>query len=149
MSKTYAKNRKAYHDYEILEKFEAGIVLYGDEVKSIKNSQTNLKGSYIEIIEEEAFAKGIHVSKYKFSNNKNFDPVRLKKLLLNKKEITKIEQSLNEKGVTLVPLSFYEKNGLIKLEFGICRGKKLFDKRKDLKRKDQEIDIKRALKNFN
>lgn len=145
---TYSKNKKAFHDYEILETFEAGIVLNGDEVKSIKNSQANLKGAYIDIQNEEAYLNEAHISIYKFSSRQNSDPVRKRKLILHKKEIAKIDQSISQKGITAIPLELYSKKGLIKLNIGICRGKKLHDKRDTLKKRSQEIEIQRKLSNF-
>lgn len=145
---TYSKNRKAYHDYEVLETYEAGIVLNGDEVKSIKNGLCNLKGGYIDTENEEAFLREVHISRYENSSRKESDPTRKRKLLLNKKEIHKIDQAIHQSGVTAVPLELYPKKGLIKLKIGICRGKKLYDKRESLKRKDQERNIKRELKNY-
>ncbi len=148
MSKLYAKNKKAFHDYEILETFEAGIVLNGDEVKSIKASQANLKGSFVDVEKEEAFINEAHVSKYKHSARKHFDPTRKRKLLLRKPQIEKIEQAITQEGVTAVPLELYAKQGLIKAKIGICRGKKLHDKRDVLKKRSQEMEIKRELKKY-
>jgi SsrA-binding protein len=144
----YAKNRKAYHDYEILETFDAGIVLNGDEVKSIKNSQANLRGAFIDTDKDEAFLNEAHISKYKFSNNPDLNPARKRKLILHKKEILKIQLQIAQKGVTAIPLELYGKKGLIKLKIGICRGKKLYDKREKLKKRTQEMEIKRQLKRF-
>lgn len=145
----YSKNKKAFHNYEILENFEAGIVLLGDEVKSIKANEVNLKGSFIDVWKNEAFMNNVHISPYKQSNRKNPDPVRKRKLILHKKEIVKIETAINQKGVTAIPLELYAKGGLIKLKLGICCGKKLYDKRETLKKRDQEIEIKRQLKKYN
>jgi SsrA-binding protein len=145
---TLAKNKKAYHDYHILEDFEAGIVLNGDEVKSIKKSQANLKGAYVDVEKDEAYLNEAHVSHYKFSSKKEQEPTRKRKLILHKKEIYKIEGQINEKGTTAIPLEFYTKKGLIKIKIGICRGKKLYDKRADLKKKDQKIEIDRQLKSL-
>lgn len=148
MRTSLAKNKKAFHDYEILEKFDAGIILNGDEVKSIKNRQVNLKGSYVDIEESEAYINQVHISRYKKSSRKEFDPLRKRKLLLHKKEIVKINQSVNQKGIAVIPLELYLQKGLIKVEIGICRGKKLHDKRETLKRKSQDMEIKRQLKKF-
>ncbi len=148
MIKLYAKNKKALHDYEILESFESGIMLNGDEVKSIKLGQANLLGSFVDILNEEAFINEAHISKYKNSARKTFDPTRKRKLLLHKKQINKIEESVNQKGITVIPLELYSKGSLIKLKIGICRGKKLHDKRSTLKKRDQEIEIKRELKKY-
>ncbi len=145
---TFAKNKKAYHDYQILEDFEAGIVLNGDEVKSIKNGRSNLKGSFVDTLNEEAFINEPHISRYENSARQTHDPTRKRKLLLSKKEILKIDQAINQDGVTAIPLQLYSKKGLIKLKLGICRGKQLHDKRHDLKKRAQEMDVKRQLKNF-
>lgn len=145
---SYAKNKKAYHDYEILETYEAGIALNGDEVKSIKNSQANLKGGFVDTENEEAFLNEVHVSKYKNSARKTNEPTRKRKLILHKKEIIEIETATNQKGVTAIPLELYAKKGLIKVKIGICRGKKLYDKREALKKRSQEIEIKRQLKKY-
>lgn len=145
---SYAKNKKAYHDYEILETFESGIVLNGDEVKSIKNGHSNLKGAYVDTLNEEAYLNEAHVSRYANSSRLAHDPTRKRKLLLSKKEILKIDEAINQAGVTAIPLELYAKKGLIKLSVGICRGKKLHDKRNALKKRDQDIEVKRLLKNF-
>lgn len=143
-----SKNKKAFHDFEILENFEAGIVLNGDEVKSIRAGQVNFKGSFVDVFNEEAFMNEAHVSRYKFSSRKEYDPTRRRKLILHKKEISKIAGQISQKGVTAVPLEAYLKKGLIKISIGICRGKKLYDKRESLKKRDIEKDIKIQLKNF-
>lgn len=145
---SYAKNKKAYHDYEILEDYEAGIALNGDEVKSIKASQVNLKGSFVDIHNEEAFINDAHVSHYKQSARKEYDPTRKRKLLLHKKEIEKIDRAISEKGVTAIPLELYSKQGLIKVKIGICRGKKLYDKRNSIKKREQNIEIRRQMKRY-
>ena len=149
---TYTKNKKAYHDYEILEDYEAGIMLNGDEVKSIKLNQANLKGSYVDVHKDEAYINAAHISPYKFSSRDlstdTAYPTRKRKLLLSKKQIAKIDQAISQDGVTAIPLSLYAKKGLIKLKIGICRGKKLHDKRNVLKQRSQQRDIDRQLKNF-
>ncbi len=146
---TYSKNKKAYHDYQILEDFECGIVLSGDEVKSIRENQANLKGGFVDVSEqEEAYLNNAHIAQYSHSSNKAYDPTRKRKLILHKKEIEKIAQAVHEKGITAVPLEFYSKKGLLKLKVGLCKGKKLYDKRETLKKKSQELDIKRQLKGF-
>lgn len=144
----YSKNKKAFHDYEILEKFEAGIALLGDEVKAIKGNQANLKGSFVDVWKDEAFINNMHVSRYKQSSNMALDPVRIRKLILHKKEIAKIEAAITQKGITCVPLELYPKQGLIKVQIGLCRGKKLYDKRETLKKRDQQIEINRDVKHF-
>lgn len=148
MSKSYAKNKKAFHDYHILEEFEAGIVLNGDEVKSIKGSQANLKGAFVDVIGEDAIMNEVHISHYKNSARKELNPTRNRKLILHKKEIHSIATAIHEKGVTCIPLELYGKGGLIKVRIGICRGKKLYDKRETLKKRSQEIDIKRQMKKY-
>jgi SsrA-binding protein len=145
---SYTKNKKAYHDYEILQEFEAGIVLNGDEVKSIKGNQANLKGSYVDVENDEAYLNEAHISRYKHSSRQESNPTRKRKLILHKKEIFKIDKEINQSGITAVPLELYPRKGLIKVKIGLCRGKKLHDKRDTLKRKSQEMDIKRQLKNY-
>lgn len=147
-TKTVAQNRKAYHDYEVLDKYEAGIMLNGDEVKSIKAGQINLRGAFIDTFKEEAFLNEAHVSRYKNSARLEYNPTRKRKLLLHKNQILKIEAEMSQKGITVTPLEVYLKNGYIKILIGICRGKKLHDKREDLKKRDQEMEIKRALKKY-
>ena len=148
-SNILASNKKAFHDFEILEKIEAGIVLSGAEVKSIRASQTNLKGAYLEVsANNEVFARNIHISPYKFADQKDYSPVKKRKLLLNQKEISLIREKLEEAGATVIPLDFHIANNRIKLLVGICRGKKKHDKRQDLKKKAQSLEIKRALKKY-
>lgn len=144
---TLSKNKKAFHDYEILETFEAGIQLLGPEVKSCKSSNCNLKGSYIDIDDkEQVWLNAAHISPYKHANKNNSDPSRKRKILMHKKEILKIEKKLNEQGVTCVPLEMYTKGSLIKIKIAIVKGKKFYDKRADLKKKAQNLDIARVLK---
>ena len=145
---SYAKNKKAYHDYEILDKFEAGIVLNGDEVKSIKASQVTLTGGFVDVQKNQAYLNEVHVSHYKHSARAEMEPTRMRKLILHKREIAKIEKETSQKGITAIPLTLYSKGGLIKLKIGLCRGKKLHDKRSALKKKSQEMEIKRQLKRF-
>ncbi len=148
MEKSLAKNKKAYHDYFIEKEYEAGIILTGDEVKSTKNSGTNLKGSYLEIVNEEAFIRELHISKYKQSSNKIYDPTRKRKILLHKKEIQKIELDLQKEGLTAIPLELYLKKGKIKAKIGLCKGKKQYDKRADLKKKTEKREIDKIIKNY-
>ncbi len=148
MDKIFARNKKAYHDYEVLETFEAGIVLTGGEVKAIRASLANLKGAFVDVFNGEAFMNEAHISHYKFDSDKNYNPARKRKLILHKKEIAKISASINEKGITAIPLELYKKGGLIKLKIGICRGKKLYDKRETLKKRSQEMEIKKQLKKY-
>ncbi len=144
MEKTLATNRKARHDYFIEKTYEAGIALKGTEVKSIRAGKANLKESYCVIRNNEAFVVGMHISPYKEGNIFNVDPLRDRKLLLNKREILRINQEVMQKGMAVIPLSLYLKNGLIKMEIAIARGKKLYDKRESIK----ERDIKRSLERY-
>jgi len=143
-----SKNKKAFHDYEILDTYEAGIVLNGDEVKAIRNGLANLKGAFVDVFREECFLNEAHISKYKFSSRKEFLATRKRKLILHKKEIYKIDAAINQKGITAIPLEIYLKKGLIKISVGICRGKKLYDKRETLKKKDQDMEVRRQMKKF-
>ncbi|MEK7673196.1 MAG: SsrA-binding protein SmpB [Patescibacteria group bacterium] len=145
---SYAKNKKAFHDYEILEQYEAGIVLHGDEVKSIKNSQANLTGAFIDVTKQEAYVRDMQISRYKQSSNPDLELNRRRKLILHKKEILKIEALIQQKGVTAIPLELYSAKGLVKIKIGICRGKKLYDKRETIKKRDQDIEIRRDVKNY-
>lgn len=144
MEKTLATNKKARHDYFIEKTYEAGIALKGTEVKSIRAGKANLKESYCVIRNNEAFVVGMHISPYKEGNIFNVDPLRDRKLLLNKREILRISQEVMQKGMAVIPLSLYLKNGLIKMEIAIARGKKLYDKRESIK----ERDIKRHLERY-
>lgn len=142
-----SKNKKAYHDYEILEKFEAGIKLNGPEVKSVRAGNVNLKGGFVDVDSKgETWVNEIHISPYRFAHLQNLDPTRKRKLLLKKREIEKIEVSINQKGVTCVPLELILRGGLIKLTAGLVRGKKKYDKRADLKKRAQDLEVARALK---
>lgn len=145
-----SQNKKAFADFEILEKIEAGIELTGPEVKSVRQSQANLKGSYVETKNDEAFTKNIHISPYRqaASQQKEYNPTRKRKLLLHKKEIHKLENALNEKGTTIVPLDFHLKGNRIKLLIGVCRGKRKKDRRDELKKKAQNLEIRRSLKKY-
>lgn len=142
-----ATNRKAFHEYHILETFEAGIQLKGSEVKSIRESKASLKQSYVLIRKGEAWLRGAHIAAYSHTGFEGHDPVRNRKLLLHKREIDKINSKLAEKGLTAVPTKLYFKGGFIKLEFGLAKGKKLHDKRDTKKKRDVERDIQRALTN--
>ena len=143
MSKLIAKNPTAKHDYTIIETMEAGIVLTGTEIKSIRNGKVNLKDSYSSIENGELYIHSMHISPYEHGNIFNKDPLRDRKLLLNKKEIQKLIGLIKQKGYTLIPISLYFKGSFVKVELGICKGKKLYDKREDLKKKDDEMYIKR------
>ena len=140
-----ATNRKAFHEYHILETFEAGVQLRGSEVKSIREGKASLKQGYILIRKGEAWLKGSHIASYSHTGIGGHEPARDRKLLLHKKEIQRIGSKLAEKGLTAVPTKLYFKGGLIKLEFGLAKGKKLYDKRETKKKRDVERDIKRAL----
>ncbi len=141
-----ATNRKAFHEYHVLEKFEAGIQLKGSEVKSIREGKASLKQAYILIRKGEAWLRGSHIASYSHTGFEGHEPVRDRKLLLHKREIYKVNSKLAEKGLTAVPTKLYFKGGFIKLEFGLAKGKKLYDKRDTKKKRDVERDIQRALK---
>ena len=147
MDKIIAKNPTAYHNYNIDEKVEVGIVLSGTEIKSIRNGKVNLKDSYVNIKNGEVFAYGIHISPYEFGNRYNLDPLRTRKLLLHRREIDKLYGKIKQQGVSLVPISMYFSGDKVKIELGVGKGKKLFDKREDMAKKDAEMKIKRAMKN--
>ncbi len=142
-----ATNKKAYHDFFVDETFEAGIALYGTEVKSIRSGGVNLKDSYCRIIDGELFVLGMHISPYEKGNIFNKDPYRDKKLLMHKKEILKLFGLVTQKGFTLVPLSIYFSGKNLKMEIGLCRGKKLYDKRDAEAEKAGNRDVERALRN--
>jgi SsrA-binding protein len=141
--KNFIKNKKAYYDYSILDEFEAGIILTGEETKSIRNGDMNIIDSFIFIKGNEVFIKNLIISKYRRKHpSSKHDDNRLKKLLLNKKEIFKIKKELQIKGISCVPLIFYDSNNKIKVKIGIVKGKKEYDKRLDIKKRDQEREIK-------
>ena len=144
--KIVATNRKAFHDYEILETYEAGIVLKGTEVKSAKQGRINLKDSYAKIENGEIFLFNAHISPYTHGNVYNHDPRRTRKLLLHKKEIMRLYGKVKEKGLTLIPLKAYIKNGKIKIELGLCKGKKVYDKRAEIKKRDLEREMRYEMK---
>lgn len=146
--KVVAKNRKARFNYEILETYEAGIELKGTEVKSVRASKVNLTEGFISIDNGEAFLKQVHISPYEQGNIFNVDPVRVRKLLLHKREIKKLIRETAQKGFTLVPLSMYLKNGRVKLSVGLVRGKNTHDKRQDMAKKDAQRNIERAMKSY-
>lgn len=143
--KIIAKNRKAFHEYEILDKWEAGIVLQGTEVKSLRAGKCNLGDAYAEIRDGEAWLVKVHIGPYDQGNRANHDPFRRRKLLLTRREIRKLRPRLEEKGLTLVPLSLYFKHGLVKVEFGLGRGKKLHDKRHATAKRDSDLRIRREM----
>lgn len=144
--KIIVSNRKAFHDYHIMDRYEAGISLLGTEVKSLRQGRGNLKDSWVDIDDNEAFLREMHISHYSFANRQNHAEKRPRKLLLKKKEITKLRQLIQERGLTVVPLTLYFKGSYIKVEIAVAKGKKLYDKRETAKRKQAEREIKRALK---
>ena len=147
--KIIAKNPTAYHNYNIIDKLEAGIVLTGTEIKSIKAGKVNLKDSFAIIKNRECYIYSMHISPYEFGNIYNKDPLRNRKLLLRKKEINKLLGKVKQDGFTLIPISLYLKNNLAKIEIGIGKGKKLYDKRQDIAKKDANMKIHKALKEKN
>ncbi len=147
MEKLIAKNPVAYHNYSISNTLEAGIVLTGTEIKSIRAGKVNLKDSYINIKNGEAYIYGMHISPYEHGNIFNKDPLRTRKLLLNRREINKLIGAINQKGFSIVPIKLYFNNNFVKLEIGIGKGKKLYDKREDMAKKDANRKIQRTLKN--
>ncbi|HJD46955.1 MAG TPA: SsrA-binding protein SmpB [Candidatus Mediterraneibacter norfolkensis] len=144
--KLIANNKKAYHDYFILEKYEAGIVLHGTEVKSLRMGKCSIKEAFIRVEDGEMFIYGMHISPYEKGNIFNKDPLRVKKLLLHRKEIDKIFGKMKEQGITVVPLQVYFSGSLVKVEIGLAKGKKLYDKRADIAKKDQKREAQREFK---
>lgn len=144
-----ASNKKAFHDYFVEETLEAGIELLGTEVKSIRQGNVNLKDSWCAIEDGEIFLKGMHISPYEKGNIFNKDPRRERRLLMHKKEILKLFGMIKQQGITLIPLSLYYKGPRVKVKIGVCRGKKLYDKRADIAKKDAQRNIDRALKEQN
>lgn len=140
-----AENRKARHEYEILKTYEAGLVLMGSEVKSIRDRQVQLKDAYVSFRGDEAFLQNSHIAVYKASSYNNHEPERLRKLLLNRQEIDQIITSIQEKGLTCVALKVYFKKGRAKVELALARGKKLHDKRESIKKRDASLELKRSL----
>ncbi|MBE6914595.1 MAG: SsrA-binding protein SmpB [Ruminococcaceae bacterium] len=146
--KQAASNRKAYHDYFILDRYEAGIELFGTEVKSIRAGTLNLKDSYCTIKNGEIFVRGMHISPYEKGNIFNRDPDRARRLLMHRKEILKLNAKVMQDGVALIPLSVYFKDSRVKVEVGLCKGKKLYDKRESDAKRQAARDIDRQMKNF-
>lgn len=144
--KLIANNKKAYHDYFILETYEAGIALHGTEVKSLRMGKCSIKEAFVRVDNEEVFVYGMHISPYEKGNIFNKDPLRVKKILLHKAEIRKLIGKIKEKGMTLVPLKVYLKGSLVKVEIGLAKGKKLYDKRDDIAKKDQQREAQRDFK---
>ena len=145
--KLVANNKKAYHDYFIEEKYEAGIELFGTEVKSIRQGKCSIKEAYVNIDNGEAFVEGMNISPYEKGNIFNREPLRRRRLLLHKREIMKLAGQVQAKGYTLMPLQVYFKNGRVKIEIGLARGKKLYDKRDDLKKKAMKRETERDFRN--
>ncbi|ACV28799.1 Small protein B [Anaerococcus prevotii] len=146
--KLLANNKKAYHDYFIEEKYEAGLSLLGSEVKSIKKGKVSIKESFISDRKGEMFIYGMHVTPYSQAYDKDIDPTRTRRLLLHKKEINKLIGKKTQAGYTVVPLKIYERDGLVKLELALAKGKKQYDKRESIKAKDDKRKMDRALKNY-
>ena len=146
--KLIANNKKAYHDYFILEKYEVGLVLHGTEVKSLRMGKCSIKEAFVKIDKGEVYVYGMHISPYEKGNIFNKDPLRPKKLMLHKYEINKLVGKLNEKGLTLVPLQVYFKGSLVKVEIGLARGKKLYDKRQDIAKRDMKRENEREFKHI-
>ena len=148
-NKIIAQNKKAWHEYFVDEKYEAGIALYGTEVKSIRAGGVNLKDAYCDIKDGEIFVKGMHISPYEQGNIFNKDPLRDKKLLMHKREIMKLHGLVSQKGFTLIPLSLYFCGSHVKVEVGLCRGKKLYDKRDGAAKRDPDRVIERSMRDRN
>lgn len=146
-NRTVAQNKKAFHDYFVDEEFEAGIELFGTEVKSIRAGRVNLKDSYVSLKTGEAILIGMHVSPYEQGNMFNREPLRSRRLLLHRREINRLIGLTQQEGYTLIPLRVYLKKQLVKVSIGLCRGKKNYDKRQDIARRDAKRDMERAVKN--
>lgn len=145
-SKTISQNKKAYHDYFILDQYEAGIELCGTEVKSLRQGKVNLKDSWCSVVNGELLINGMHISSYEQGNIFNKDPMRVRKLLMHKKEILHLYGKVKQDGCSLIPLSLYFKGSKVKVKIGLCKGKKLYDKRNDMAKRDAARNIERALK---
>lgn len=144
--KTIAQNKKARHDYFVEETYEAGIELCGTEVKSLRAGRVNLKDSWCSIVDGEIFVNGMHISPYEQGNIFNRDPMRVRKLLMHKKEILKLYGTVKQTGYSLIPISLYFKDSKVKLQVGLCKGKKLYDKRADMAERSAKRDMERAIK---
>ena len=147
--KEIAQNRKAFHDYFVLEKYEAGIELAGTEVKSVRAGQVNMQDPYCSVKNGELFLRGMHISPYEQGNIFNRDPVRVRRLLMHKREINRLNSQVMQQGVALIPLSLYFKDSKVKVEIGVCKGKKLYDKREASAKKDAQRDMDRVMKEMN
>lgn len=145
-TKTIAQNKKAHHDYFVLESYETGIELCGTEVKSLRAGRVNLKDSWCNIVDGEIFVNGMHISPYDHGNVFNKDPMRVRRLLMHKKEILKLFGTLQQQGLSLIPISLYFKGSKVKMQVGLCKGKKLYDKRASTAERDAKRNIDRALK---
>ena len=145
--KIVSNNKKAFHDYFILDTYEAGIELKGTEIKSVRKGSANLKDAFIRIKDNEAFIENMHIAPYEQGNRFNHDPLRTRKLLLHKKEIRKLQKEVKEIGLTIIPTKLYFNTSKAKLEIALAKGKKLYDKRQDIKAKDAKRDVEKALKN--
>jgi SsrA-binding protein len=145
-TRTILVNRKAYHDFSVIQTVEAGISLSGTEVKSAKDGKVSFRDGFCFIKEGEIFLKNVHISRYPYGNRINHDPDRDRKLLLHKREIARLNSKVREKGLTIVPLRMYEKHGMVKLEIGLVKGKRLYDKKEDIRARDQMRDLKRSFK---
>ena len=145
-TKTIAQNKKAHHDYFVLESYEAGIELCGTEVKSLRAGRVNLKDSWCNIVDGEIFVNGMHISPYDHGNVFNKDTMRVRRLLMHKKEILKLFGTLQQQGLSLIPISLYFKGSKVKMQVGLCKGKKLYDKRASMAERDAKRNIDRALK---
>ncbi|MDD6645999.1 MAG: SsrA-binding protein SmpB [Oscillospiraceae bacterium] len=145
-TKTITQNKKAHHDYFVLESYEAGIELCGTEVKSLRAGKVNLKDSWCNIVDGEIFVNGMHISPYDHGNIFNRDPMRVRKLLMHKKEINKLFGILQQQGLSLIPISLYFKGSKVKVQVGLCKGKKLYDKRATIADRDAKRNIQRVLK---
>ena len=140
------QNKKAYHDYFVLEEYEAGIEIFGTEVKSIRQGKVNLKDSWCNIVDGEIFANGMHISPYEHGNIFNRDPLRVKRLLMHKREINRLYGTVKQEGLSLIPLSVYFVKGRAKMKVGLCKGKKLYDKRETAAKKAAQRDIERGMR---
>ena len=145
-TKTIAQKKKAHHDYFVEESLEAGIELVGTEVKSLRQGRANLKDSWCSVVEGEMLLNGCHISPYDFGNRFNTDPMRVRRLLLHKREIWRLYGLVKQQGYSLIPLSLYFKGSRVKVQLGLCKGKKLYDKRADMAKRDAQRDMERALK---
>ena len=148
-NKTIAENRKAFHDYFIEESFEAGIELCGTEVKAIRAGGVNLKDAWCSVVEGELYVNGMHISPYDHGNIFSRDPLRVRRLLMHKREIMRLFGIVKQDGYSLIPISLYFKGSRVKVQVGLCRGKKLYDKREDAAKRDMKREAQRSLKEFN